>query len=112
MGKFLDTEVRHYSSGMFMRLAFATAVHTECDIFLIDEVLVGRRPAVPAQVHAQDHGAQGERQDHGLRQPQPAQVLRVCNRGLVLEKGELVFEGPAEDAVKKLGYELDEDDDE
>jgi ABC-2 type transport system ATP-binding protein len=42
----------------------------------------------------------------------PRQVLRVCNRGIVLEKGELVFEGPAEDAVKKLGYDLDEDEDE
>ena len=45
MEKFLDTEVRHYSSGMFMRLAFAEAVHTDCDIFLIDEVLaVGDQP--------------------------------------------------------------------
>jgi ABC-2 type transport system ATP-binding protein len=41
----------------------------------------------------------------------PLQVLRVCNRGIVLEKGEVVFEGPAEDAVKKLGYDLDEDED-
>ena len=45
MGKFLDNEVRHYSSGMFMRLAFAVAIHTECDIFLMDEMLaVGDQP--------------------------------------------------------------------
>ncbi len=38
-------------------------------------------------------------------------MVNLCNRGLVLEQGRMVFEGTAEDAVRKLGYELAEDDD-
>ncbi len=112
MGKFLNNEVRHYSSGMFMRLAFAVAIHTECDIFLMDEMLsVGDQPfkrkCMRKIMELKESGKTMVYVSHN-----PRQVLRVCNRGIVLEKGELVFEGPAEDAVKKLGYDLDEDEDE
>ena len=112
MGKFLNNEVRHYSSGMFMRLAFAVAIHTECDIFLMDEMLsVGDQPfkrkCMRKIMELKESGKTMVYVSHNVRQ-----VMRVCNRGIVLEKGELVFEGPAEDAVKKLGYDLDEDEDE
>jgi len=112
MGNFLNNEVRHYSSGMFMRLAFAVAIHTECDIFLMDEMLsVGDQPfkrkCMRKIMELKESGKTMVYVSHN-----PRQVLRVCNRGIVLEKGELVFEGPAEDAVKKLGYDLDEDEDE
>src|SRR2546426_2721911 len=42
VGNFIDTPVKHYSSGMFMRLAFAVAAHLEAEIMLVDEVLAGR----------------------------------------------------------------------
>src|SRR6185437_10007127 len=38
---FIDTEVKHYSSGMFLRLAFSVAIHTEVDVLLVDEILSG-----------------------------------------------------------------------
>lgn len=41
----------------------------------------------------------------------PKQVLKLCERGLVLKAGQVAFEGSAEDAVKAIGYELDDDDD-
>jgi ABC-2 type transport system ATP-binding protein len=112
MGKFLHNEVRHYSSGMFMRLAFAVAIHTECDIFLMDEMLsVGDQPfkrkCMRKIMELKESGKTMVYVSHN-----PRQVLRVCNRGLVLERGSLVFEGAAEDAVKKLGYDLEEDEDE
>jgi ABC-2 type transport system ATP-binding protein len=111
MGKFLGNEVRHYSSGMFMRLAFSVAVHTECDIFLMDEMLaVGDQPfkrkCMRKIMELKEAGKTMVFVSHN-----PKQVLRVCTRGLVLERGEMVFEGTAEDAVRKLGYDTDDDDD-
>jgi ABC-2 type transport system ATP-binding protein len=106
---FLDSEVRHYSSGMFSRLAFAVAVHTECDIFLIDEVLaVGdqpfRRKCMKRIRELKDEGRTMVYVSHS-----PRQVLNLCERGIVLEAGRMVFEGSSEDAVKAVGYVLDTD---
>ncbi len=111
MEKFLDSEVRHYSSGQFMRLAFATAVHTDSDIFLIDEVLaVGDQP-----FRKKCMGRIRELKDEGRTMVfvshNPKQVLKLCNRGLVLEAGVMVYEGPAAGAVETIGYELNDDDD-
>jgi ABC-2 type transport system ATP-binding protein len=111
IGKFLGNEVRHYSSGMYMRLAFAVAIHTECDIFLMDEMLaVGDQPfkrkCMRKIMELKESGRTMVFVSHN-----PKQVLRVCNRGLVLEQGKVVFEGTAEESVQKLGYELDDEDD-
>ena len=112
VGKFLDTEVRHYSSGMFMRLAFATAVHTECDIFLIDEVLaVGDQPfRRKCMRRIKELKAEGRTMVYVSHNPK--QVVKLCNRGLVLRSGEMLYEGSATGAVEALGYELDDDNDE
>ncbi len=112
MQEFLEGEVRHYSSGMFMRLAFAVAVHTECDIFLIDEMLaVGDQPfkrkCMRKIRELKEAGKTMVFVSHN-----PKQVVRLCNRGLVLEQGRMLFEGAAEDAVRKLGYALDDENDE
>jgi ABC-2 type transport system ATP-binding protein len=107
--KFLDSEVRHYSSGMFMRLAFAVAVHTECDIFLIDEVLaVGDQP-FRKKCMRRIRELKSEGRTMVYVSHSPAQVLSLCQRGLVLEAGKMVFEGSAEDAVAAVGYTLDTD---
>lgn len=110
MEKFLDSEVRHYSSGQFMRLAFAVAVHTDCDIFLIDEVLaVGDQPfrkkCMKRILELKDEGRTMVFVSHN-----PKQVLRVCQRGLVLEGGKVVFEGSAADAVKRINYDVNDED--
>ncbi len=111
MEKFLDTEVRHYSSGMFMRLAFATAVHTDCDIFLIDEVLaVGDQP-FRKKCMARIHQLKAEGRTMVFVSHNPKQVLKLCQRGLVLETGKMIYEGSAHGAVETLGYELNLDDD-
>ncbi|HET7174341.1 MAG TPA: ABC transporter ATP-binding protein [Nocardioidaceae bacterium] len=111
MEQFLGNSVRHYSSGMFMRLAFSVAVHTECDIFLIDEVLaVGDQPfKKKCMARIQDLKAEGRTMvfvSHSAKQ-----VVALCERGIVLQKGRMTFDGTARDAVKALGYELDDDDD-
>ena len=107
--KFLDSEVRHYSSGMFSRLAFAVAVHTECDIFLIDEVLaVGDQPfRRKCMKRIRELKAEGRTMVYVSHSPK--QVLNLCERGIVLETGRMIFEGSAEEAVRAVGYILDTD---
>ena len=110
IGKFLDTPVGHYSSGMFARLGFAVAVHTDSDIFLVDEVLaVGDRPfkkkCLARMQEIKDDGRTLFYVSHA-----PASVRKMCDRVLVLEKGVLGFDGPTDEGIKYLHYDEDEDD--
>jgi ABC-2 type transport system ATP-binding protein len=111
IGKFLDTPVGHYSSGMFSRLGFAVAVHTDSDIFLVDEVLaVGDRPfkkkCMARMQEIRDEGRTLLYVSHAT-----ASVRKMCDRVLVLEKGVLGFDGPVEEGIRYLHYD-DEDADE
>jgi len=109
MHKFLDTEVRHYSSGMFMRLAFSTAVHTECDIFLIDEVLaVGDQP-FRKKCMKRIHELKAEGRTMVFVSHSPKQVMKLCDRGIVLRNGRMVYDGSSEGAVNAVGYVVDPD---
>jgi ABC-2 type transport system ATP-binding protein len=111
IGKFLDTPVGHYSSGMFSRLGFAVAVHTESDIFLIDEVLaVGDRPfKKKCMVRMQEIREEGRTMLYVSHAA--ASVRKMCDRVLVLEKGVLGFDGPVDEGIKYLKYDDDDDDD-
>lgn len=97
--KFIDTEVKHYSSGMFLRLAFSVAIHTEVDILLIDEILsVGDEPfqqkclARIRELHAAGKTLVVVSHDLDM-------VANLCSRGVLLRGGELVFDGPSHEAV-------------
>ncbi len=109
IGKFLDTPVGHYSSGMFSRLGFAVAVHTDSDIFLIDEVLaVGDRPfkikCLARMQEIRDEGRTMLYVSHAA-----GSVKKMCDRVLVLEKGVLGYDGPVDEGIKYLHYEDDDD---
>lgn len=109
IGRFLDTPVGHYSSGMFARLGFAVAVHTESDIFLVDEVLaVGDRPFKKKCI-ARMEEIKREGRTLFYVSHAPASVRKMCDRVLVLEKGTLAFDGPTNEGIKFLEYD-DEDD--
>jgi lipopolysaccharide transport system ATP-binding protein len=96
---FLDTPVKHYSSGMYVRLAFAVAAHLEPEILLVDEVLaVG-----DAHFQKKCLGKIGEVTTEGrtvvLVSHNMAAVQNLCSTALVLD-GELVFAGPCERAIE------------
>ncbi|OAN41289.1 ABC transporter ATP-binding protein [Microbacterium sp. H83] len=98
--KFIDTEVKHYSSGMFLRLAFSVAIHTEMDVLLIDEILsVGDEPfqkkclARVRELHAQ--GKTLVVVSHDLNM-----VSKLCDRGILLQGGKIRFDGPSTEAVE------------
>jgi ABC-2 type transport system ATP-binding protein len=110
IGKFLDTPVGHYSSGMFSRLGFAVAVHTDSDIFLIDEVLaVGDRP-FKRKCMARMEEIRQEGRTMLYVSHAAGSVRKMCDRVLVLEKGVLGFDGPVDEGIRYLHYEDSEDD--
>ncbi len=111
MERFLDREVRSYSSGQFARLAFSIAVHTECDIFLMDEMLaVGDQP-FKRKCMKRIRRLKEEGRTMIFVSHNPKQVVNLCDRGLVLKAGQLAFEGTSEEAVRALGYSLDDEED-
>ena len=99
--KFLDTPVKHYSSGMYVRLAFAVAAHLNPEILIVDEVLaVGDVAFQKKCLGKMNEVSRGGRTvlfvSHNM-----AAVENLCRRGVVLERGKLVFDGPAKDAVHR-----------
>lgn len=97
--QFIDTEVKHYSSGMFLRLAFSVAIHTEVDILLIDEILsVGDEPfqqkclARIRELHARGKTLVVVSHDLDM-------VSDLCERGILLRDGKVRYDGASKDAV-------------
>lgn len=102
IGQFIDTEVKFYSSGMYLRLAFSVAVHTDPEVFLVDEILaVGDEPFQRKCIDKiQDLASEGRTLvvvSHDLDL-----VSRICARGVLLDHGEIVFDGPIDEAVRKM----------
>lgn len=102
IGDFIDTEVKRYSSGMYARLGFSVAVHTEFETLLVDEVLsVG-----DAQFRLKCEQRMLELREQGktmfIVSHAAGQLKKLCDRGIVLEKGRVVFDGPIDEAVLAL----------
>ncbi|UKA52952.1 ABC transporter ATP-binding protein [Arthrobacter sp. FW305-BF8] len=102
IGEFIDTEVKFYSSGMYLKLAFSIAVHTDPEVFLIDEILaVGDEPFQRKCIaKIKELSAKGKTLfvvSHDLDL-----VATVCERGVLLEHGEVKMDGPVRDVVAEL----------
>ena len=100
--EFIDNPVKHYSSGMYVRLGFAVAVHVDPDILLVDEVLaVGdehfARKCLAKIAEFQREGRTILFVTHGL-----GQVEQICDRALVLDHGRLMFDGDPYFATEEL----------
>jgi lipopolysaccharide transport system ATP-binding protein len=97
--RFIDTPVKHYSSGMYMRLAFAVAAHLEPEILLVDEVLaVGdARFQKKCLNKMQDVGQQG-RTVLFVSHNMPA-ITRLCARAILLDGGRVLQDGPSHRVV-------------
>lgn len=100
IGDFIDTQVKFYSSGMYVRLAFAVAVHTNPDILLVDEVLAVGDEAFQRKCMDKIREFQREGRTIILVSHSASQVMEVCDEGVVLHDGEIAFVGSASDATK------------
>jgi lipopolysaccharide transport system ATP-binding protein len=99
--EFLDTPVKRYSSGMFVRLAFAVAAHLQTEIMVIDEVLavgdVGfQRKCLGKMSEVSSAGRTvlfvSHRMDH---------ITALCSRSILLNSGHMLFDGPTEKALER-----------
>lgn len=96
---FIDQEVKHYSSGMFMRLAFSVAIHVELDVLLVDEILsVGDAPFREKCRLKFAELIQHQKTlvvvSHDMEM-----VRELCTRGVVINKGEVIYDGEIEGAI-------------
>jgi lipopolysaccharide transport system ATP-binding protein len=99
--KFIDTPVKHYSSGMYVRLAFAVAAHLEPEILLVDEVLA------VGDINFQKKclGKMGDVARAGrtviLVSHNMAAITSLCSRSVVMESGQITFDGSAMEATAR-----------
>nr|WP_233255538.1 ABC transporter ATP-binding protein [Naasia lichenicola] len=99
---FIDTEVKHYSSGMFLRLAFSVAIHTEVDILLIDEILaVGDEP-FQQKCLARIRGLHDAGKTLVVVSHDLDMVSNLCQRGVLLRGGSIAFDGDSKEAVAMM----------
>lgn len=99
--KFIDTPVKRYSSGMFVKLAFSVAAHLDSEILIMDEVLaVG-----DMKFQEKCLGKMGDLSGNDGRtilyvSHNMNTIRQLCNRCIVLEKGKVIFDGDTEEAIE------------
>ena len=101
VAEFVDTPVKFYSSGMYLRLAFGVAAHLNPEILLVDEVLaVGDATFQTKCLKKMGDVAQGGRTvlfvSHNM-----AAIERLCQRGIVITEGQITFNGPAKEGIAR-----------
>ena len=117
--KFLDTPVKRYSSGMYVRLAFSVAAHLEPEILVVDEVLaVGDAQFQKKCLGKMEDVSQKEGRTVLFVSHNMSAMQSLCNKGILLEKGELKYQGPIIETItnylkqftetkRKVGWNLD-----
>jgi lipopolysaccharide transport system ATP-binding protein len=97
--KFLDTPVKRYSSGMYVRLAFAVAAHLEPEILIIDEVLAVGDSEFQKKCLGKMKDVAGQGRTVLFVSHNMAAVTALCSRAIVMHRGSPVFDGLPDDAI-------------
>lgn len=101
MEKFIDTPVKRYSSGMYVKLAFSVAAHLDSEIMIMDEVLaVGDMAFQKKCLDKMRDAAQLEGRTVLYVSHNMNTIRQLCNRCIVLSKGKVIFDGDVEDAIE------------
>lgn len=99
--QFIDTPVKRYSSGMYVKLAFAVASHLDAEIMIMDEVLaVGDMKFQKKCLNRMGRAAEEEGKTVLYVSHNMSTIRALCNRCIVLNKGEVIFQGDVEKAIE------------
>jgi lipopolysaccharide transport system ATP-binding protein len=98
--KFIDTPVKHYSSGMGLRLGFAVAAHLEPDILIVDEVLAVGDATFQKKCLGKMGEVAGEGRTVLFVSHNLDAVTRLCSRGVLLDQGRVIADGPTQQVVR------------
>ncbi len=109
LDEFIDTPVKFYSSGMFMRLGFSVAVHTDPEVFLVDEVLAVGDVAFQLKCFDRMRALQAQGTTILLVTHSMHAVRLLCPRALLFHHGQLVHDGPSEETIARHHELLTED---
>jgi len=105
--KFLDTPVKRYSSGMYVRLAFAVAAHLDPEILIVDEVLaVGDAAFQKKCLGKMEEVSRGEGRTVLFVSHNMGMIQSLCQKGIILKEGHVDFIGSVSDALKTYSKEL------
>lgn len=96
---FMDQPVKHYSSGMYMRLAFSVAVAKKPEILLVDEILAVGDTKFQEKCLARIKEFQTQGSTLVLVTHSPSQIEQYCQKALILDKGEQIFLGETKDGL-------------
>ena len=99
--KFVDTPVKRYSSGMYVRLAFAVAAHLDPEIMVVDEVLAVGDAAFQRKCLGKLSENAGEGRTILFVSHNMAAINRLCSRAVLLDKGMLIADGPASEITAR-----------
>jgi lipopolysaccharide transport system ATP-binding protein len=108
--QFLDTPVKRYSSGMYVRLAFSIAAHLDCDVLIVDEVLAVGDEAFQRKCLGKMSEVVGQGRTVLFVSHNMSAVTALTKRSLVFDHGRLVFDGETDQAIERyLGQEISEE---
>lgn len=109
IGEFIEQPVKTYSSGMFVRLAFATAIHTSPDILVVDEALAVGDTAFQTKCLTRIRELQKKGTTILLVTHSTNTLIEYCDRAIYLKRGVLVEDGVCRDVVKHYANDLVEE---
>jgi ABC-type polysaccharide/polyol phosphate transport system ATPase subunit len=104
--QFIDQQVKHYSSGMYVRLGFAVATNVDPDVLLIDEVLAVGDEAFQRKCLNRIRQFQREGRTMMFVSHSPELVRQICDRAVVLDHGQMIDIGPPGEAIRTFRESL------
>ena len=110
LGKFIDMPVKHYSSGMYMRLGFSVAIHMHPDILIVDEILAVGDQAFQAKCLDRIYDMQQEGVTLVMVSHNLDLLRKMCTELIWLDKGNVLIHGTAKDVADKYDSHMSNDD--